>query len=142
MSDLNAKYLLRQAAWGRTITDAEIDELGLPEHVENVLVRFINSTTAVLAAGGLDSRRVAQEIAEEGAEVIAGQVQAETCVEPRTSVNLAEDPDSERWPTRCAGGHVAGDSAGCVAAAIDHPRPPPYRGLGDYSDASRWISYA
>lgn len=96
MSDLNAEYLLRQAARGRTITDAEIDELGLPEHVENVLVRFINSTTAVLAAGGLDSRRVAQEIAEEGAEVIAGQVQNETRVQPRTSVNAAEDPGEER----------------------------------------------
>lgn len=54
---------------GATITDAEIDELGSPEHVENVLVRLIILTTAVLAAGGLDSRRVAQEIAEEGAEV-------------------------------------------------------------------------
>jgi heptaprenylglyceryl phosphate synthase len=96
VSDLNAEYLLRQAAWGRTITDAEIDELGLPEHVENVLVRFINSTTAVLAAGGLDSRRVAQEIAEEGAEVIAGHVQAETRVQQPSPVNVAEDHAKER----------------------------------------------
>ena len=96
MSDLNAEYLLRQAARGRTITDAELDELGLPEHVENVLVRFINSTTAVLAAGGLDSRRVAQEIAEEGAEVIAGQVQGETRVQQPSPVNVVEDFAKER----------------------------------------------
>ena len=86
--DYDARYLLRQAAENRVITDEQVTALGLPDDVEMFVCDQITAINQIRANGGPDAWHFAAGVAEQSAIAVEARTEKPSRIRRRPTENV------------------------------------------------------